>query len=130
MIVQSDIVDILYLDCAQFGIDTYRKGNIPSGEVKKERIVIIPKKPSSETYWKKSFIEVNFCVPNLKNGKADLIRLAELEKIGNRALDKTSLYDSTRYSYSVESSSIEEDRDLKCHYVNFRVLFKVLNVKN
>ena len=130
MIVQSDIVDILYLDCAQFGIDTYRKGNIPSGEVKKERIVIIPKKPSSETYWKKSFIEVNFCVPNLKNGKADLIRLAELEKIGNRALDKTSLYDGTRYSYSIESSSIEEDRDLKFHYVNFRVLFKVLNVKN
>ena len=79
MKVQSDIVDILYLDCAQFGIDVYRKGNIPKGEIKKERIVIIPKTPSTETYWKKNFVEINFCVPNLKNGEANLIRLAELE---------------------------------------------------
>lgn len=129
MIVQSDIVDILYLDCVQFGMDVYRKGNIPSGEVKKERIVIIPKTPSTETYWKKSFVEINFCVPNLKNGKANLARLAELERWGNRVFNKSSLSDGTRYRYSVDSSSIEEDGELKCHYVNIRILFEVLNIK-
>ena len=128
MIVQSDIADILYVDCVQFGIDVYRKGNIPSGEIKKERIVVIPKPSSSETYWKKSFVEINFCVPNLKNGKANLIRLAELERWGNRVLNKSSVLDGTRYRYSVSTSSIEEDEDLKCHYVNIRVLFEVLNV--
>lgn len=129
MIVQSDIVDILYLKAQILGIPVYRKGNIPKGEVKAERTVILPKKPTSETYWTKCYVEINICVPNLSKGIANLIRLSELERQAKRLFNDTGMHDDTRYTYEVESTNTEEDESLKCHYLNTRVLFKVLNVK-
>ena len=130
MIVQSDIVDILYLKCQQFGLPVYRKGNIPESANTQERIVIIPKRGTTETYWSKSYVEVNFCVPDINEGVAELKRLAELEKAAKRALNESGIYDNTRYEYTVDSTGIEEDAGLKCHFANIRVLFKVLNVKS
>ena len=128
MITQSEVVDILYLKCLQYGIEVYRKGNLPDGEMSEERIVILPKTITSETYWKKCFVEINFCVPNNNDGKAGLIRLAELERIVNKTMKGTGMWDETRYKYKIDTTGIEEDADLKCHYVNARVLFEILNV--
>ena len=33
------------------------------------------------------------------------------------------------YRYSIESIGAEADTALKCHYVNVRILFEVINVK-
>ena len=38
-------------------------------------------------------------------------------------------YDGTTYHYSIDTIGTEEDTALKCHYVNVRILFEVLNVK-
>ncbi len=130
MIVTTDIANILYRDCQTFGISIVPHGKKLTGELKSERIVIHSKSQQPETYWKKSFVEVNFCVPDLKEGEANTIRLNELEKQAQSILDDvTGRYDGTTYHYSIDTIGTEEDTALKCHYVNVRILFEVLNVK-
>ena len=130
MIVTTDIANILYRDCQTFGISIVPHGKKLTGPMKSERSVIHAKKQQPETYWKKSFVEVNFCVPDLKEGEANTIRLNELEKQAQSILDDvTGRYDGTTYHYSIDTIGTEEDTALKCHYVNVRILFEVLNVK-
>ena len=130
MIVSSDIANILYRDCKAFGIDIVPNGETLTGELKSERIVIHAKKQQPGTYWKKSFAEINLCVPDLEHNSAYSIRLNELEREANKLFDDVvSTYDGTRYHYSIESIGTEADTALKCHYVNLRILFEVLNVK-
>ena len=129
MIVTTDIANILYCDCKAFGIDIVPDGEILTGELTSERIVIHTKKQQPGTYWKKSFAEVNLCVPDLEDNSANSIRLNELEREANKLLDDVvSTYDGTRYCYSIDSIGTEADTALKCHYVNVRILFEVLNV--
>ena len=130
MIVTTDIANILYRDCKAFGIEVYQSGNIPDEdkELSSERVIIRTKTQSPETYWKKGFVEVNLCVPDL-GGKANLIRLQELERKAQEVLDDVEgEYDGSSYYYSIDSIGTEADTALKCHYVNVRILFQVLNV--
>lgn len=129
MIVTTDIGNILYRDCETFGIDIVPNGETPTGELRSERIVIHAKKQQPGTYWKKSFAEVNLCVPDIGLNSANSIRLNELERQANYLFDSVSTYDGTTYRYSIESIGTEADTALKCHFVNVRVLFEVLNVK-
>ena len=131
MIVTTDIANILYKDCKAFGIEVYQAGNIPDEhkELSSERVIIRTKSQSPETYWKKGFVEVNLCVPDM-DGDANLIRLQELEREAQETLDEVvGEYDGSNYYYLIDSIGIEADTDLRCHYVNVRLLFQVLNVK-
>lgn len=130
MIVTTDIGNILYRDCKAFGIDIVPDGETLTGELKYERIVIHVKKQQLGTYWKKSFVEVNLCVPDLSENEANTIRLNELERQASKLFDDVvNTYNGNRYRYSIESIGTEADTALKCHYVNVRILFNVLNVK-
>ncbi|MCQ4915663.1 MULTISPECIES: hypothetical protein [Bacteroides] len=130
MIVTTDIGNILYRDCKAFGIDMIPDGETLTGELKYERIVIHVKKQQLGTYWKKSFVEVNLCVPDLSENEANTIRLNELERQASKLFDDVvNTYNGNRYRYSIESIGTEADTALKCHYVNVRILFNVLNVK-
>lgn len=130
MITTIDIGNILYRDCKVFGIGIVPSGKTLTGELEAERITIHPKRQQSETYWKKSFVEVNFCVPDLRPGEAHSIRLGELERQAAAILDGViGVHDGTRYCYSVESIGTEADTVLKCHFVNVRILFEVLNTR-
>ena len=131
MIVTTDIANILYKDCKAFGIEVYQAGNIPDEHKKlsSERVIVRTKSQSPEAIWKKGFVEVNFCVPDM-DGDANLIRLQELERKAQEALDEVvGEYDGSNYYYLIDSIGIEADTELRCHYVNVRLLFQVLNVK-
>ena len=131
MIVTTDIANIIFKDCKSFGIsEMHQRGNIPEGEVKTERIVIYPKTQQPDAYWEKGYVEVNLCVPVTNTGKANLIRLNELERKA-REMFKDGIvgqYDGSWYRYSSESLGIEEDKELCCYYVNVKLLFETLNV--
>ncbi len=128
MIVPTDIANIIYRDCKVFGIDIVPMGEKLVGELKSERIVIHSKKQQPGKIWKKSFAEVNLCVLDLKENEANTIRLNELERQANEVFgDVVNSYDGTYYKYSIDSIGTEEDTSLKCHYVNVRILFEVLN---
>lgn len=131
MIVTTDIANILYKDCKAFGMEVYQSGNIPDEdkELSSERVIIIAKSQSPEAIWKKGFVEVNLCVPDM-DGKANLIRLQELERKAQEVLDDVvGEFDGSSYYYSIDQIGTEADTALKCHYVNVRLLFQVLNVK-
>lgn len=112
-----------------FGIDVFQKGNIESGSLSKERIVILPTTCAVESHWNKCFVNVNICVPNTDAGKADLVKLNQFERLAYNNFHKVSDYNGAIYRYSVYSTEIIEDEPLKCHYVNVRILFEILNVK-
>lgn len=130
MIVTTDIGNILYQDCKAFGIAIVPDGETLTGELKSERVVIHTKKQQPGTYWKKSFVEVNLCVPDLSENEANTIRLNELEREANKLFDDVvNSYDGTTYRYSIDMIGTEAETALKCHYVNVRILFEVLNIK-
>lgn len=130
MITTSDIANIIYKDCKAFGINIVPDGETLTGELKSERIVIHAKKQNPGTYWKKCFVEINICVPDLKEDSANTIRLGEIEREANSILDDVlGVFDETTYCYSIYSIGREKDTDLKCHFVNVKLLFEVLNVK-
>lgn len=131
MIVTTDIANILYKDCKAFGMEVYQSGNIPDEDKERssERVIIIAKSQSPEAIWKKGFVEVNLCVPDM-DGKANLIRLQELERKAQEVLDDVvGEFDGSSYYYSIDQIGTEADTALKCHYVNVKLLFQVLNVK-
>lgn len=131
MIVATDIANILFKDCKAFGIEVYQAGNIPDEhkELSSERVIIRTKSQSPEAIWKKGFVEVNLCVPDMDEN-ANLTRLQELERKAQEVLDEVvGEYDGSNYYYLIDSTGIEADTELRCHYVNVRILFHVLNVK-
>lgn len=129
MIVTTDIADILYRDCKDFGIEIVSFGKTLTGELKEERITIHVKGQTPEKIWEKCFVEVNLCVPDLGVNIAHTLRLKALERTAKKKFKSvTGTFDGTRYLYEVDTISIEADTALKCHFVNVRLLFNVLNV--
>lgn len=85
MIVTTDIADILYRDCKDFGIEIVPFGKTLTGEITEERITIHVKGQTPEKYWEKCFVEVNLCVPDLGVNIANAIRLKALERTAKRS---------------------------------------------
>ena len=130
MIVTTDIADILYRDCKALGIGIVPFGKTLTGELTEERITIHVKGQTPEKIWEKCFVEVNLCVPDLGVNIAHTLRLKALERTAKKKFKSvTGTFDGTRYLYEVDTISIEADTALKCHFVNCRLLFNVLNVK-
>lgn len=130
MIVTTDIADILYRDCKDFGIEIVPFGKTLTGEITEERITIHVKGQTPEKIWEKCFVEVNLCVPDLGVNIAHTLRLKALERAAKKKFKSvTGTFDGTRYLYEADTISIEADTALKCHFVNCRILFNVLNVK-
>lgn len=129
MITTTDAANILYKDCSIFGMPVFQAGgNIPKGTIGKDgRVVIHTKEQTPESIWKKGFIEVNLFVADTKLGNADLTKLNMLERMAIKMLNKTGCEDGTVYRYTVASTMIAKNEDLKAHYVNAKVLFKALN---
>lgn len=128
MIVTTDIADILYRDCKAFGIEIVSFGKTLIDELKDERITIHVKGQTPSKYWEKCFCDVNLCVPDLGVKIANTLRLKELERKAKELFKSvTGEFDGTRYNYEIDTIHIEADTALKCHFINCRLLFNVLN---
>lgn len=128
MIVTTDIADILYRDSKAFGIKIVPFGKTLTGELEEERITIHVKGQTPSKYWEKCFCDVNLCVPDLGVDIANTLRLKELERKAKELFRSvTGTFDGTRYNYGVDTIHIEADTALKCHFINCRLLFNVLN---
>lgn len=129
MITSTDSANILYTFCKNlFGLPTYQWGNVPTGKITEERVVVIPKERTPEKIWKKNFVEVNLIVPDDKNGNANLIRLNELEEIAEKSLKATGRAKGLAYKFGVASLIPLEMREFQAHMINCKVLFEVINV--
>lgn len=129
MITAGNVGDILFRDCGGFGIQCYRKGN-EKIDPKIERVVIRPQRQQGETVWRKGFVDVNLCAPDI-DGEANSPRLEELERLAWQLLDSGDVgeFDGTKYTYRIYSVESEiADEQMKCHYVNVKLLFQVFNI--
>lgn len=127
MIISGDISNIIYVDFKPLGFKQFKKGAIKDGKITDERLIIITSELSiGSNTWKQCIVTVNICVPDYK-GEANLTRLTQIERMfgGLRKADK---YDGTNYRYKTISTGQEYDESLKCHYVNVKILFEVINV--
>ena len=121
MIVSTDIQTILYKKALELGVTGVYKED--------ERVTVHSNSSEPGITWKVGFVHVNIAVPDLdEKGTPDLDRMNKLERMSMEVFKDTSVFDGTPYTYEVDTTRIEVNRDLKCHYVNVRVLFKVLNV--
>ncbi|MCH4242251.1 MAG: hypothetical protein LKF81_10195 [Prevotella sp.] len=139
MIVTTDIEDIILAACQGFGIsktttETPIVDDTMNSGLTEEMIIIHAKAQQDGKYWLPSFVEVNVCVPDLRDENNHLNRnrnrLNTLERMAEEIFLKSvaGVHDGTSYTYSRYSIGIEADSNFKCHYVNCRLLFNVLNV--
>lgn len=128
MISIKDIEQILIGDLSSLmsvsGI--FIEDDIPVGIVEEERITLHVKQLKPQTYFSKCFVEVNWCVPDLGD-HPDSSRLQVVDRM-MAGIESIGEYDGSVYRYGVESIQILKS-ELKCHYVNTRLLFEILNVK-
>lgn len=129
MITTTDTANILYRICQAFRMPVFQEGNIDKGKIGKDgRVVIHVKEQTSESKWKKGFVEINFFVADIRDGVADLIRLNELERKAHKILNVVGRHDGLTYKSTVASSVVMEEKTLNAHFVNVKVLFRVMNV--
>ena len=129
MITAGNVADILFRDCEVFGINRYRKGN-EKIDTSADRVVIRVQRQQGEKVWRKGFVDVNLCAPDI-DGESNSPRLDELERLAWQLLDvgAVSEFDGTKYTYRIYSvESAMADEQMKCHYVNVKLLFQVFNI--
>lgn len=129
MITSEITSNILYKICKEkFDLPIYQTGAIPEGEVKEPRIVVQGCDLNPETYWEVGTAEINFVVPNLHE-KRDKAKLDEYSVLAKDELDHgVGEWEGDTYKYSYKTSSIKEDTQLRSHFVNVLIEFKVLNI--
>lgn len=129
MITTTDAVNIVYDYALSLGLPVYQRGNIPRGEVDECRVTIYSDTLTPETYWNKCYIMVNLSAPDIE-GEADRRTLQDLERAGMALFESiVGEYDGTTFKIKWAGTNIEEDKQLRCHYVNLRLMFNILNVK-
>lgn len=136
MITKADIENIILDVCEPFGIAdvTTEPPKLDDKEgdgLKKEMLEIFVKKESDGQRWLPRFVDVNVCIPDFKSGRQNASRLEEMERIAGNLFGKayaSGIMDGSRYRYKRDSIGIEQDKPLKCHYVNVRILFETINV--
>lgn len=129
MITTTDTANILYTVCQTFNMPIFQEGNVKKGKIGKDgRVVIHVKEQTSEPKWKKGFVEINLFAADLADGIADLIKLNGLERSAHRILNTVGTYDGITYKSTVASTVVLENKTLEAHFVNVKVLFRVMNV--
>ena len=132
MIATSDIEDIVIGHCTEFGVIRAhgvdiddKAGTGLTGEV----IVVHVHAQYSGRLWEPCAVDVNFCVPDFKSGKRNKPRLQQIENMAN-AKFKDGVYgeyDNTPYLIEKISIGVENEANLKSHYVNLKINFQTLN---
>lgn len=131
MITEGEIANFLFVEAKQFGIDeVYQWGNIPEGEVKKERITIQVKPLRNGERWCSCFAEINICVPFIdQHSHANLIRLGEVEHLCHSLLKKRVAQINGQWvRYDIDTLNRLKDDTLRCYYINAHLRFEVMNI--
>lgn len=127
MITFSTVEKILADKAKELSLPVYKEGTAPIGTVTAERVMIHAKEPQPSDYWLKSFCEVNILIPNI-DGNANGRRLGEVEALAIPIFKDSGYSNGIFYTYNVYTTHHEEDVDLKCWFVNIKILFKTKNI--
>lgn len=130
MISSSDVGLIMHDYCkAIFDMPILLDPKKELGEIDNERVVVHVHKQSFGKVWAKCYTDINICVPDEDNGEIGLARLQELERLSQKSFKDgcCGTYDGDTYIFEYDSIGIEEDPQMRCHFVNIKLLFKTQN---
>ena len=136
MITKADIENILLDVCEPLGIadvsvEPPTLDDKTGDGLQKEMLEIFVKKEGDGKLWLPRFADVNVCIPDFKSGRQNATRLEEVERVAGTLFTKayiSGIQNGSRYRFKRDSIGIEQDKPLKCHYVNVRILFETINV--
>ena len=124
MITASDAENIIYgLVKPQFGLPVYHGWNNSN----EDRIVLVSHPQTKEKQWMKNFIDVCLVVPDVDN-EAQRSKLNEYQRLLHDFfyINIVGEKEGTGYEIDMKSIGIEEDSQLKSHYVNCKLLISAL----
>ena len=128
ILVASMVLPLCKIKTPKANIVTQGRELLEQQILLEERIV---KKEGDGKLWLPRFADVNVCIPDFKSGRQNAPRLEEVERIAGQLFPKTyasGVLDGSRYRFKRDSIGIEQDKPLRCHYVNVRILFETINV--
>lgn len=123
MITASDAENILYTLVKTFGLPVYHGWNISDAD----RMVLVSHPQEREKQWMKNFVDVCLVVPDVDN-EAQRAKLNNYQRVLHDFfyIDIVGEKDGTGYVIELKSIGIEEDTQLKSHYVNCKLLISAL----
>lgn len=130
-ITTADIRRIMYGILSPLGLPVHYKEDIPKGEITDERIIIVTSGEGYGKIWATCIVTISICVPDPTPNVANLTRLSYYEDEALKMFKDSIVggYKGDNYVISLQKNGIEEDRQMRCHYVNLKLSFEVLNVK-
>lgn len=130
-ITTADIRRIMYGILSSWGLPIHYKEDLPMGEITDERIIIVTSGEGYGKIWTTCIVTISICVPDPTPNDANLTKLDVYEKQSIKMFKDGMVgdYKGDNYVISLQKNGIEEDRQMKCHYVNLKLSFEVLNVK-
>lgn len=120
---QSEIEEYFYDQCKDFGVEVWLTDSFPWDSIDDERIAIIVGHNQPSRYWNNCYVKINWLVPDI-NTEANKIRLKEIES-SMKVLHRGG---GDGFRYSLDRTSVENDSQLRCHYVNITLLFQSQNI--
>lgn len=123
MITASDVANIVYSLVKPFGLPVYHGWNVSNDD----RIVLVSHPQEKEKQWMKNFVDVSLIVPDV-DGEAQRAKLNDYQRMLHDFfyIDIVGEKDGTGYNIEMKSIGIEEDTQLKSHYVNCKLLISAL----
>lgn len=123
MITASDAANIVYSLVKPFGLPVYHGWNVSNDD----RIVLVSHPQEKEKQWMKNFVDVSLIVPDV-DGEAQRAKLNDYQRMLHDFfyIDIVGEKDGTGYNIEMKSIGIEEDTQLKSHYVNCKLLISAL----
>lgn len=126
----SDIRIICKKIVGSLGIEVCLPEELPLGAIASDRAVIVTSSDDLGKYWGKCIVTISIMVPDVCPKIANMSRLSSYEsKVQEMFVDGIAgEYGGDSYLIELQSIGIDNASDVKCHFVNAKLMFNILNV--
>lgn len=126
----SDIRIICKKIVGSLGIEVYIPEELPLGAIASDRAVIVTSSDDLGKYWGKCIVTLSIIVPDVCPKIANMSRLSSYErKVQELFVDGIAgEHGGDSYLIELQSIGIDNASDVKCHFVNAKLMFNILNV--
>ena len=126
----SDIRIICKRIVGSLGIEVCFPEELPLGAIASDRAVIVASSDDLGKYWGKCIVSLSIMVPDVCPKVANMSKLSSYErKVQDIFVDGIAgEYGDDSYLIELQSIGIDNASDVRCHFVNAKLMFNVLNV--
>lgn len=127
MITPNDIGKYFYDMFREYGVEERLAKNMPYKPIDDELIVVITSEEHYGKYWFECVVKVNWCVPDIE-GEEHSPRTDEVQEIMKQHFQGCGELKNRYFTYRMATFGTVTDADMRCHYVNLTLTFKIQNI--